>query len=92
VVCFSAGGAVGVFLRFLLCWAVPQGRGCEPEEIAEAVIFLCSPRASHVTGHVMAQWWMDCTLTPFAPGPDAVRANVSLRADLLAVDDGSKPR
>jgi NAD(P)-dependent dehydrogenase (short-subunit alcohol dehydrogenase family) len=34
--------------------AVPQGRWCEPEEIAEAVILLCSHRASHVTGHVMA--------------------------------------
>jgi NAD(P)-dependent dehydrogenase (short-subunit alcohol dehydrogenase family) len=33
--------------------AVPQGRWCEPEEIAEAVIFLCSERASHITGHVM---------------------------------------
>ena len=34
--------------------AVPQGRWCEPEEIAEAVVFLCSPRSSHMTGHVMA--------------------------------------
>jgi len=33
--------------------AVPQGRWCEPEEVAEAVIFLCSERASHITGHVM---------------------------------------
>ncbi len=33
--------------------AVPQGRWCEPEEVAEVVIFLCSESASHVTGHVM---------------------------------------
>ena len=33
--------------------AVPQGRWCEPEEVAEAVIFLCSEGSSHVTGHVM---------------------------------------
>lgn len=33
--------------------AVPQGRWCEPEEVAEAVIFLCSDAASHITGHVM---------------------------------------
>jgi len=33
--------------------AVPQGRLCEPEEVAEAVIFLCSEAASYVTGHVM---------------------------------------
>jgi NAD(P)-dependent dehydrogenase (short-subunit alcohol dehydrogenase family) len=33
--------------------AVPQGRWCEPEEVAEAVVFLCSERASHITGHIM---------------------------------------
>ena len=33
--------------------AVPQGRWCEPEEVAEAVLFLCSEGAAHVTGHVM---------------------------------------
>src|SRR5262249_51008208 len=33
--------------------AVPQNRWCEPEEIAEAVVFLCSPRALHITGLVM---------------------------------------
>ncbi len=34
--------------------AIPQARLCEPEEIAEAVVFLCSERASHVTGHILA--------------------------------------
>lgn len=33
--------------------AVPQGRWCEPEEVAEALIFLCSEGASHVTGAVL---------------------------------------
>jgi NAD(P)-dependent dehydrogenase (short-subunit alcohol dehydrogenase family) len=32
---------------------VPMGHWCEPEEVAEAVLFLCSGAASHITGHVM---------------------------------------
>ena len=32
---------------------VPLGRWCEPEEVANVVVFLCSDWASHVTGHVM---------------------------------------
>jgi NAD(P)-dependent dehydrogenase (short-subunit alcohol dehydrogenase family) len=32
---------------------VPQGRWCEPEEIADVVVFLCSDGASHVTGHIL---------------------------------------
>ena len=34
--------------------SVPQGRFGNPEEVAEVVIFLCSDRASHITGHVLA--------------------------------------
>jgi NAD(P)-dependent dehydrogenase (short-subunit alcohol dehydrogenase family) len=33
--------------------AIPQSRFGEPEEIAEAVFFLCSDRALHITGHVL---------------------------------------
>jgi NAD(P)-dependent dehydrogenase (short-subunit alcohol dehydrogenase family) len=33
--------------------AVPQNRWGEPEEIAEAVLFLCSKHASLITGHIM---------------------------------------
>jgi NAD(P)-dependent dehydrogenase (short-subunit alcohol dehydrogenase family) len=32
---------------------IPLGRWCQPEEIAEVVVFLCSDAASNVTGHVM---------------------------------------
>jgi NAD(P)-dependent dehydrogenase (short-subunit alcohol dehydrogenase family) len=32
---------------------VPMGRVGEPEEIAEAVVWLCSDAASFVTGHTM---------------------------------------
>ena len=34
--------------------AVPIGRAGTPEEVAEAVVWLCSDRASFVTGHTMA--------------------------------------
>jgi NAD(P)-dependent dehydrogenase (short-subunit alcohol dehydrogenase family) len=34
--------------------SVPLGRIAEPEEIAEAVVWLCSPAASYITGSVLA--------------------------------------
>lgn len=35
---------------------VPLGRIAEPEEVADVVLFLCSTRASYVTG---AAWMVD---------------------------------
>jgi len=37
-----------------LCEPIPLGRSAAPEEIAEAVIWLCSDAASFVTGHAMS--------------------------------------
>ena len=37
-----------------LCEPIPLGRAAAPEEIAEAVIWLCSDAASFVTGHAMS--------------------------------------
>ena len=33
---------------------IPIGRDAEPEEVAEAVVWLCSDAASYVTGHPMS--------------------------------------
>jgi 3-oxoacyl-[acyl-carrier protein] reductase len=39
---------------------IPLRRFAEPEEIANAILFLCSPLADYITGqvlHVNGGWW-----------------------------------
>ena len=40
---------------------LPLGRVAEPEEIADAVLFLCSDRASYISGAIIS---MDGAVTP----------------------------
>ncbi len=47
------GGGLDPERRAAIFAAIPAGRGARPEEIAEAVVWLCSDRASYVVGHVL---------------------------------------
>jgi NAD(P)-dependent dehydrogenase (short-subunit alcohol dehydrogenase family) len=50
-VALITGGSSGIEKHYQR--AVPLGRVGRPEEAAEAVLWLCSERASYVTGHSM---------------------------------------
>ena len=41
-------------VRERLCALMPLGRMAEPEEVASAILFLASPAAAMVTGHILA--------------------------------------
>jgi NAD(P)-dependent dehydrogenase (short-subunit alcohol dehydrogenase family) len=49
-----AGGTAGSEMRRILASLHPMQRIAQPEEIAEAALWLCSDAASFVTGHAMA--------------------------------------
>jgi 3-oxoacyl-[acyl-carrier protein] reductase len=46
--------AVATAARSAIKKSIPQGRLGTAEEVAQAVLFLCSPLASYVTGHTLA--------------------------------------
>jgi NAD(P)-dependent dehydrogenase (short-subunit alcohol dehydrogenase family) len=46
--------ALDATVRQRLCALMPLGRMAEPEEVATTILFLASPAASMVTGHILA--------------------------------------
>jgi 3-oxoacyl-[acyl-carrier protein] reductase len=46
--------AIAGEVRTSMQGAIPMGRLGSPEDVAQAVLFLCSPLASYITGHTLA--------------------------------------
>lgn len=60
VVLTEMGESIPVEVRDQMLAQIPLGRFGQPEEIANAILFLCSNLASYVTGqtlHVNGGWW-----------------------------------
>ena len=60
VVLTEMGESIPVEVRDQMLAQIPLGRFGQPEEIANAILFLCSDMASYVTGqtlHVNGGWW-----------------------------------
>jgi 3-oxoacyl-[acyl-carrier protein] reductase len=50
----NAGGVTIEEIERRWTASIPQGRLARPEEFADAVVFLCSERASYITGQSIA--------------------------------------
>lgn len=60
VVLTEMGQSIPEPAREQMLTQIPLGRFGQPEEIAQAILFLCSPLAAYVTGqtlHVNGGWW-----------------------------------
>ena len=62
MICPGTTAATGIYdemkaaapqVEEMLLQQVPMGRLCQPEEIAQSVLYLCSDAASYVTGQAI---------------------------------------